>query len=360
LPSSLILPRTGFKRGMSLGLLIMMLGALVFIPAARGRSYGLFLAGLFTIGMGLALLQTAVNPYISVIGPIQSAAKRISIMGICNKVAGVLSPLVLGAIVLAQATQIEERIKAATDPAVRRALLEELSGRVIVPYAVMALVLALLALMVRFSPLPDIDAEESGAAQAGGESKHSVWQFPHLLLGVVCIFVYVGVEVLAGDAIGLYGKRLGLPLEVTKNLTSWTLSSMVVGYVIGILAIPRYLKQETALALSAVVGLLFSAGAYLAGGTSSVRFVALLGLANALMWPAIFPMAIDGLGRFTKTGSALLIMGIAGGAVIPKLYGALSGQVSPQAAFLVCTLPCYLYILFYATRGHRAGRAAVG
>jgi len=359
LPSSVILRKTCFKRGMSLGLLIMTVGALLFIPAARSRSYGLFLGGLFTIGMGLALLQTAVNPYISVIGPIASAARRISIMGICNKVAGALSPLVLGAIVLSQATEIEARIKAAADPAARVPLLEELSRRVIVPYAVMALVLALLALMVRFSPLPDIDAAEGeGGAQAGGAGKRSVWQFPHLLLGVLCIFVYVGVEVMAGDAICLYGKRLGLPLDVTKTLTSWTLSSMVVGYVIGIVTIPRLVRQQTALALSAVVGLLFSVGAYFGGGVTSVRFVALLGLANALMWPAIFPMAIDGLGRFTKTGSALLIMGIAGGAVVPKLYGAVSAHLAPQSAFLLCTLPCYLYILYYATRGHRAGRAS--
>jgi fucose permease len=174
---------------------------------------------------------------------------------------------------------------------------------------------------------------------------------------VVCIFVYVGAEVMAGDVIGPYARALGMSLDQTKSLTSYTLWSMVIGYTIGVFAIPKYLKQETALKLSAIVGILFSAGAFLTSGRTSITFIALLGLANSLMWPAIFPMAIDGLGRFTKIGSALLIMGIAGGAIIPQVYGALAHAINHQAAFFWCTLPCYLFILFFAIKGHRAGRA---
>jgi MFS transporter, FHS family, L-fucose permease len=357
LPSSAILRRTGFKRGMSVGLGIMAVGALVFIPAALTRNYALFLTGLFVQGMGLALLQTAVNPYISVIGPIKSAASRISIMGICNKAAGTLSPIILAAVLLGDASEIEKRITAATDVVERSALLQELSQRVITPYVVMAAVLVLLALMIRFSPLPDLDREGDEALdtpEAAG--KASIFQFPHLLLGALCIFVYVGVEVMAGDAIAPYAQSLGVSLDQAKSLTSYTLLSMIVGYVVGILTIPKLMRQETALRWSAIIGVAFGAGAFFTEGKVSVAFIALLGLANALMWPAIFPLAIDGLGRFTKTGAALLIMGVVGGAIIPQIYARIATAMGHQGAFLACTLPCYLYILFYATKGYRVGR----
>ena len=221
----------------------------------------------------------------------------------------------------------------------------------------MAAVLALLALMIRFSALPDIDPGRQEASEDAGGGRTSIWQFPHLLLGVLCIFVYVGVEVMAGDVIGPYAKAMGLSLDQTKNLTSYTLWSMVAGYIIGIFAIPRLMRQATALKLSAITGVLFALGAAVTTQRTSITFIALLGFANSLMWPAIFPMAIDGLGRFTKTGSALLIMGIAGGAIVPQVYGHLTQSISHQAAFFWCTLPCYLYILYYSTHGHRVGRS---
>jgi len=357
IPSSFILGMTGYRKGMSLGLAIMALGAMAFIPAASSRNFWLFLGGLFIQGMGLALLQTASNPYISVIGPMESAARRISIMGICNKVARALSPVILSSIVLNRASEVESEIKQAADPGVRGNLLLELSHRVIPPYIVMAIVLGLMALMILKSPLPEIDTnQEEGGNTQKDAAKTSVFAFPHLLLGVLCIFVYVGAEVMAGDVIGTYGKALGMSLDVTKNFTSYTLWSMVVGYAIGIAAIPRYIKQENALKLCAILGAIFTLLAFTTRGYTSILFIALLGLANSLMWPAIFPLAIDGLGRFTKTGSALLIMGIAGGAVLPQIYARLSQLTSPQAAFLWSILPCYLYILYYSTRGYRAGR----
>jgi glucose/galactose transporter len=362
LPSSAILNRTGFKKGMALGLVIMAAGALLFIPAAYTRSFPVFLSGLFVQGMGLALLQTASNPYVSVIGPIASAASRISIMGICNKVAGAISPLILSAIVLRDASDIEHRIQNTTDVLLRSQLLASLAQRIVVPYVVMAAVLVLLALMVAFSALPEIEEESDQwndtAASAG---KKNVFQFPHLLLGAVCIFVYVGAEVMAGDVIGPYGKAQGISLDETRNFTSFTLWAMVVGYGVGIVGIPKYISQQQALKYSAVLGVVFSVLAYLTQGYISVAFIALLGLANALMWPAIFPLAIDGLGRFTKTGSALLIMGIAGGAIIPQVYGWLvsdRGVALPaQLAFTVCVIPCYIYIFYYAVAGHRVGKA---
>jgi glucose/galactose transporter len=360
IPSSYILKLTGFKNGMALGLLVMAIGSLVFVPAASSRSFALFLCGLFIQGMGLALLQTASNPYISIVGPIESAAKRISIMGICNKVAGMLSPIILGALVLKNASSIEEQIKNAGGIDERTKLLHELSSRVITPYIIMAVVLFLLAIMIQKSGLPEIDVEKEEALADDTQQKTNVFQFKHLMLGVLCLFLYVGVEVMAGDAIGAYGRQLGMPLDETKYFTTFTLLSMLTGYIIGIIAIPKYISQQSALAISAVTGIVFSTAVFFSSGYTAITFIAILGLSNALMWPAIFPLAIDQLGRFTKIGSALLIMGIAGGAIIPLVYTSLrdNGVLSNHAAFLICMLPSYIYIFYYSTKGYAAGKIA--
>ncbi|MFT3680160.1 MAG: sugar MFS transporter [Ferruginibacter sp.] len=359
IPSSAILKKTGFKNGMALGLLVMAAGSLIFIPAANTRSFGLFLTGLFIQGTGLALLQTASNPYISIVGPIESAAKRISIMGICNKTAGMLSPWILGALVLKNASAIEEQVNTATDAATKTDLLNQLASRVITPYIIMAVVLVLLALMIKRSSLPeiDIDKEETNTNEVT-VAKTSALQYPHLMLGVLCLFLYVGVEVLAGDAIGAYGRELGMPLDKTKNFTIYTLAFMLVGYIVGIITIPKYISQQKALAVSAILGGIFSIGVFCSSGYTAIMFISMLGLANALMWPAIFPLAIDGLGKFTKTGAAFLVMGIAGGALLPLLYTSLKdkGLASNHSAFLICTLPSYLYILYYAVKGYAAGK----
>jgi MFS transporter, FHS family, L-fucose permease len=358
IPSSYLLKKTGFKKGMALGLVVMAVGSLVFIPAANSRSFGLFLTGLFIQGMGLAILQTASNPYISIVGPIESAAKRISIMGVCNKIAGILSPLVLGALVMKNIGNIEAQLATATNASATNAILDAMASRIITPYIVMAIVLCLLAFMILKSSLPEIDTDKEEADATQEVRKKSVFQFTHLMLGVLCLFLYVGVEVMAGDAIAVYGRELGLPLDETKYFTSFTLLAMLVGYIIGIFTIPKYITQQKALAISAVLGVVFSIGVFVTGGYVAITFIALLGLANALMWPAIFPLAISGLGRFTKIGSALLVMGIAGGALIPLLYATLKDKaiLSNHASFLVCMLPAYLYILSFALKGYKAGR----
>ena len=357
IPSSLILKRTGFKKGMALGLLVMAVGSIIFIPAAQERSFGLFLTGLFVQGMGLALLQTASNPYISIIGPIESAAQRISIMGICNKIAGIISPLILSAVLLSNASEMEAKIKNAIGTTEKEELLNALSGKVITPYIILAVVLAILAFMLLKSPLPEpnIEKEDPSTLPTLAVNKTSIWQFPHLLLGALCIFLYVGVEVMAGDAIGIYGKSMGMPLDETKYFTTFTLVAMLAGYVIGIFTIPKIISQQAALRISAILGIVFSIGVYVTDGYIAISFIALLGLANALMWPAIWPLAIDKLGKFTKTGSALLVMGIAGGAIVPLLYGMLKDKIPNHLAFFICMLPCYLYILYYAMKGHKAG-----
>lgn len=358
IPSSFVLKKTGYKNGMALGLFVIAFGSVVFIPAAYVRSFSLFLTGLFIQGAGLALLQTASNPYISVIGPIESGAKRISMMGICNKVAGMLSPIILGSLVLKNASTIEQQVIEAVDPQQKNYLLNQLAQRVITPYGVITIVLLLLAFFIRRSSLPElnIEKEKTDFNNTVKTARTSVFQYRHLVLGILCIFLYVGVEVMAGDAIGAYGRELGMKLDQTKYFTFFTLLFMLVGYIVGIFTIPKYISQQSALAISAGLGIAISVAIFLSHGYLAITFIALLGLANALMWPAIFPLAINGLGKFTKIGSALLVMGISGGALLPLLYTTLKdeGITSNHTSFLICTLPSYVYILYYARKGFAA------
>lgn len=352
IPSAWVLKATGFKKGMSVGLIVMAVGALIFIPAAFTRTYGLFLFGLFIQGTGLAVLQTAANPYITILGPRESAAKRISIMGICNKIAGALAPIVLGAIALKDADELVGRLSTMSI-AQKNIELNELATRVISPYLIMTAVLIALAVIVYFSSLPEVDTDqEDEVLAAANTNKKSIFNFPHLILGTIAMFLYVGVEVIAGDTIISYGASQGIDLSTAKFFTTCTLIAMVVGYLIGIATIPKYISQEKALKASAVLGVLFSITAIFTEGYISVLSISLLGLANALVFPAIWPLALADLGRFTKIGSSFLIMALAGGAVVPLAYGFLADFINPQQAYWI-VIPCYLFILYYAMIGNK-------
>lgn len=351
LPSSWVLKKTGFKNGMMVGLFVMAVGTLLFIPAAITRTYAIFLIGLFIMGTGLAVLQTASNPYITIIGPIESAAKRISIMGICNKVAGAIAPLILAYFILNDGDAFVESLKT-MDETARIAALDGLATRVIAPYIVMTLILVVLGFMIRYSPLPEIEDEPEVNIDETVSSKKNIFQFPHLILGVIALFLYVGAEVIAGDTIIRYGMSLGIPISTAKAFTSYTLAAMMVGYVLGILFIPKIISQRAALIISAVLGIVFSIAAIYTSPIISVSLIALLGFANALVWPAIWPLALHNLGRFIKTGSALLIMAIAGGAILPLVWGKLADIYSSQLAYWVL-IPCYLFILYFATKGYK-------
>jgi MFS transporter, FHS family, L-fucose permease len=356
IPSSVILKKTGYAKGMSIGLGVMALGSLVFIPGALMRSYPIFLFGLFVQATGMTLLQTASNPYITILGPIESAAKRISIVGICNKIAGMIGILILVELLFSDTKAVSERISTLSGEALS-AELDALAARVIVPYVIMAIVLGGLALMIVKAHLPEVNQEEDEAgAPDDTKGKSSVFDFPHLVLGVICIFAYVGVEVIAIDTIGLYGQYAGFDLNVASKFGIYSLLALTAGYLLGIVVIPKYLKQQNALIISAILGFLFAIAALLTQGTASIAFIVLLSFAHALMWPSIWPLAIDRLGRFTKTGSALLIMGICGGALLPLVYGALADSSNRQNAYWIL-LPCYLYILYFAVKGYKVGRA---
>ena len=376
LPSSWILKKTGFKNGMSVGLIVMALGSLVFIPAAMTRTYALFLTGLFIMGTGLAILQTASNPYITIIGPRESAARRISIMGICNKLAGAIAPIILAYFIFSDGDAFIQSLEG-IDAAARAEALDGLASRVIGPYGVMSAVLLILGLLIRFAPLPEIeDEEETPEELASIAGKTNIFQFPHLILGVITLFFYVGIEVIAGDTIIRYGMALDVALESAKYFTSLVLLGMIVGYVIGILLIPKVVSQKNLLALSAISGLVFTVLAIMVPASAAITFpfidlmtfqkvelvlpytvlfIALLGISNAIVWPAIWPLAIHGLGKFIKTGSALLIMGIAGGALLPLAWGKLADVWSAQQAYWIA-VPCYLFILYFALYGHKVRR----
>lgn len=370
LPASYILTKIGYRKGMSLGLFVMAIGALVFIPAAEARTYWVFLAGIFIQGLGMTLLQTASNPYITILGPIESAAKRIAIMGIANKVAGALGSLIFGAILLSGIDEIKDKLSIVGE-AEKIQLLDVMADSVVIPYVVMAVILAVLGILIRRAPLPHVEAEPIEEAKEGETSKTSIFQFPHLWLGVLTLFVYVGVEVIAGDTIIAYGISLGFPAADAKFFTTFTLLAMVATYGLGIFLIPKYINQAFALKASAILGIVFTFGIVFTSGYISILFVAALGIANALVWPAVWPLTLKGLGKFTKTASALLIMAISGGAIIPPLYGkfvdgtkadliakgiseaAAAAQAATNGYWIL--LPCYLIILYYAFAGHKLG-----
>jgi glucose/galactose transporter len=361
LPSAAVLRKTGFKNGMSLGLLIMAAGALLFLPAAHARNYPLFLTGLFIIGTGLALLQTASNPYAAILGPMESAAQRISIMGICNKVAGILAVVVFGSIMLKDVDGLKARIAAMT-PAARTTELNLMAERVIMPYTWIAISLAALAIVIYFIRLPEVPEETPVTDNGLSAAKTSILQFPHLLLGALAIFCYVGVEVISYDTFTNFGTELGYATATASGFAKFTGYGLLAGYVLSILGIPKVISQQKALLIMTWLSIALVVAAMFTKGHVAVVCFALLGFSNSVMWPAIWPLAIDKLGRFTKTGSALLVMGIAGGAALPPLYSKLSEFIhmdNPKQLAYVILLPCYLYILYYALKGHKTGVAQV-
>ncbi|OXA86420.1 sugar MFS transporter [Flavobacterium hercynium] len=384
IPSSWVIEKVGYKNGISLGLLIIAAGAFVFYPAAESRTFILFLIALFVMGTGLAILQTASNPYVVVIGPRESAAARISVLGIANKLAGFVAPIVLTALVLSNMQEFTADKIAVLDAASKSNALDALALQLQRPYLYMGLIIMILALLVKFSPLPEIDLDEDGNVSDLSIFKQvkNAFKRPQLVLGVITLMLYLAAEVLAGDSIGGFGKQLGVYGDDGSfylKLTSFTMSAMVVGYVLGITLIPKYVSQVTALKISGLLGIILVVLIVVISPTIMIQLpgipnlplvillVALLGLANALCWPAIWPMALEDLGGYTKIGSAILIMGIIGGAIFPLFYGMITENINEanilngtqaisksgnQMAYLI-VLPSYLMILFYAVKGHK-------
>lgn len=368
LPASYLLHKVGYKMGMSIGLFVMATGALVFIPAAEARTYWIFLAGIFIQGTGMTILQTAANPYITILGPIESGAQRIAIMGIANKVAGALGSLIFGAILLKGIDEVNAQLDSVS-ALEKVTLLDQMAESVFIPYIFMAMILFVLGLLMRKAPLPNVESAIETNIYSNGKSQKTIFQYPHLWLGMLTLFVYVGAEVIAGDSIIAYGIALGISASTAKFFTTFTLMAMVFTYALGVILIPKYISQQKALQISALLGVVFSVLILITDGFTSVLFVAALGIANALVWPAVWPLAIVGLGKYTKTASALLIMAIAGGAIIPPLYGQLVDYgketlieaglsssdalaISAQESYYIL-IPCYFIIFVFAVSAKR-------
>ena len=362
IPASYLLKAVGFKKGIMIGFWIMALGALIFIPAALTRTYGVFLLGLFSIGTGLAVLQPAANTYITLIGSKERAAQRMSIMGVCNKTAGIIAPLLLAAAILRPTdTELFKQIPL-MDEATRNAALDLLIRRVIVPYASVAVVLLGLGLMIRYSILPEIDTEhETTEVASSNVGKTRIIQFPHLILGAFAIFLHVGSQVTGINTVIGYAQSLNLPLLEAKVFPSYILGVTMLGFLSGIILIPKYIKQLNVLRLCTTSAFLLTLLFFIVNGQVtflghtadiSIWVLVILGLSNSLMWSAIWPLALDGLGRFTKMGGSILIMGLCGSAIVPLIYGHYADKFSPHTAYWVL-LPCYIYLMFYAFYGYR-------
>lgn len=353
LPSAEILKKTGFAKGMSLGLVVMALGCLIFVPAAMSRNYIVFLIGLFVQGTGLALLQTAANPYVTILGPIESATQRMCIMGLFNKIAGIIGIYIFSKALLSNFDAISHSITTAQGVE-QIALLDDLAHRIILPYIVMACSLVVISLGVYLAKLPDINASSDSVEEKDDNKKTGLPIY--LWLGVLALFFYEGAEVMAIDTLVPYSKSIGLPDTIYSKIGMFALAALLVGYISTIVLIPKYISQTKALVYCSILSLVFVCIALLTSGVVSLTFLILLSFSNSVMWGAIWALAIDKLGKHTSFASALLIMAIVGGALIPLLYGGLSDAMDNRQLPYILFLPCYLFILWYAVKGHKIGK----
>ena len=319
-PAGLTIKAIGYKRTMSLSFIIFAVAFYLFILSADYKSFSLFLLASFISGAANAYLQASVNPYITILGPLESAAKRISIMGICNKLAWPIPSIFIVWLLGKDVNLIG---------------IEDLNK----PFIIIICAFIALGIMAFFAPLPEVKAEgededdTTSSASSYAAGKTSVFQFPHLLLGCLALFLYVGVETVSLGTLVDYANSLGLP--GAANYAWIAPIGIVIGYICG--------------SILAVIGSLL---VVLTPQDISIYFISFMALGCSLMWPALWPLAMADLGKFTKAGSSLLIMAMFGGAVIPTLYGWLKDVTSPQQAYWLC-LPCFLFILYYGVSGYK-------
>lgn len=334
-PASLVISKIGYKKTMALSFLMFSLGFFLYLPSARMESLTLFLIASFISGMGNTFLQATVNPYVTILGPIESAAKRISIMGIANKLAWPVAPMFLALVIGKSVNEVS-------------------LADIQLPFIIIIAVFLLLGLLALLSPLPEVKAageDESSIDECPyAAGKSSIWQFPHLLLGVLALFLYVGAETISLGTLVDYAESLGMP---NPEYYAWIAPvGMVTGYLAGIVFIPKYISQSKALLIVSVIAVVGSLSVVLMPQELSIYFVVLMALGCSLMWPAIWPLAMTDLGRFTKTGSSLMVIAIVGGALIPPLYGVAKDALGAQNAYWIA-VPIFFYILYYALKGHK-------
>jgi len=355
LPSAVVLKSTGYKKGMALGLCIVALGTFLFIPAAYTRVYSIFLTGLFITASGLALIQTAANPYIAIIGPIEGTAQRIGIMGIANKTAGILSLIVLGKIFLGQADDVVANVSTLSGMEKSRAL-DIYALKIVDPYLIITIILFLVAVLIYFSRLPEVD--ETLASNEDNEEpvkpKASIFHYPYLMLGIISLFVASACETIPIDGIILYSRSLGIPVETGRHFSTYTLYVMLLGYLSVSILVPKFISQSKAMQFAAAWGLIFTFASYATKGMYSIYSLMLLGFSASMLWGTIWGLSIKGLGKYTKKGAAMLLMSVIGGGIFPVIFGRLLdvNNVHPQNAILLL-IPCYLVIMGFSSWGYR-------
>lgn len=352
-PASFLLRRTGYKKGALIGLWIMALGALLFWPAALTRTYGLFLLALFTIGTALAILQSVANPFVTIIGPHESAARRISVMGICNKFAGIIAPLLFAAAVIRPEDKtVMDMVEAGLlEGTAKEAALDGMIRGVIVPYVVLAILLFIFGLLFYKSPVQDINPNSANGGSSEGD-RSSIWKYPYLVLGAVALFCHLGSQQISVSTIIGYAQSMGMDLEAAKVFPSYTLGCILLGYLLGVFFIPKYISQQKSLVVCTVTGLVLSVLVLVLPLKASIWSLVLLGVPNSLIYAGIWPLAIRGLGKWTSLGSSLLVMALCGNAVLPLLYGYVSDHIGLQASYWLL-LPCFTYMIFYAVYGYK-------
>ena len=365
IPASFLLNKVGFKRGVELGLWLLAAGAMLFWPAAMTRSYAMFLGALFTMGTALAILQTAANPFVTIIGPRESAARRISIMGICNKFAGIISPLIFAAAVIRPQDKVT--MDAIADGtlvgAAKEQALDTMIQGVILPYVILAVVLFIFGFVFYKSSIPDIDPNKDNKSESNGiKDRKSILSYPYLVLGVLALFAHTGSQQISIATINDYAQSMGISMLDAKVFPSFTLGCIMIGYLMGIVCIPKYLSQQKALVVCTVTGLVLSALVLLTQNTwvhwfgmdarLSIWFLVLLGIPNSLIYAGIWPLAIKNLGKWTNLGSSILVMALSGSAFMTLAYGGLADKVGLDKAYWLL-IPCFLYMIYYSIWGYK-------
>lgn len=353
-PASFLLKKVGYKKGAMIGLFIMATGTLLFWPAALTRTYAMFLAALFVIGTSLAILQSVANPFVTIIGPHESAAKRISVMGICNKFAGIIAPLLFAAVVIRPE---DKDIMAAVESGLlagpaKEAALDQMIKGVIPPYLVLTVFLAVFAVIFFKSPIKDINPDKDNKSVEGTQDRKSVWAYPYLVLGVIALFCHLGSQQISIATIIEYAQSMGLDLDAAKVFPSYTLACILGGYLLGVISIPKYISQQKALVVCTITGLILSVLVLALPLKASIWCVVLLGIPNSLIYAGIWPLAIRGLGKWTTLGSSLLVMALCGNAILSLLYGLMTDYMSLQASYWLL-IPCFAFMIYYALWGYK-------
>ena len=353
-PASFLLKRVGYKRGAMIGLFVMAIGTFLFWPAAMTRTYSMFLVALFVIGTSLAILQSVANPFVTIIGPRESAARRISFMGICNKFAGIIAPLLFAAVVIRpEDKEIMSAIESGLLTGVaKESALDEMIKGVIPPYLVLTAFLAAFAIFFFKSPIKDINPDVDNKSSEGSLDRNSVWAYPYLLLGVVALFCHLGSQQISIATIIEYAQSMGHDLDSAKVFPSYTLACILGGYLLGVVTIPKFITQQKALVICTITGLILSVLVLLLPVKASIWCVVLLGIPNSLIYAGIWPLAIRGLGKWTTLGSSLLVMALCGNAILSLLYGLMTDYMSLQTSYWLL-IPCFAYMIYYAIWGYK-------